>query len=79
MSLQVPATAKVLQLLGALLATEAEPAAGGMQCGAGGEGLWGSEDGGDADSDTSGSYDEEELEGAAMEHLGNAAVLKAAG
>jgi hypothetical protein len=77
MSFQVPATAKVLQVLGALLSTEAQPAAGGMLFGV--EGLWGSEDGGDADSDTSGSYEEEELEGAAMEHLENAAVLKAAG
>lgn len=68
--LQIPAPAKVVQVLGALLSSEAESAAGGLHIG--GEGMWGTDDG-----DSSGS--EDELEGSALEHVENEAILKAAG
>ena len=69
---QVPAPAKMLQVLGALLAADAESTSGGLPVGAGG--LWGTDDG-----DSEGSYSEDGEEGAALEHVENAAVLKAAG
>lgn len=68
-SMQIPAPAKVVQVLGALLSSEAESAA---SLPFGGGGMWGTDDG-----YSSGS--EEELEGSALEHVENEAVLKAAG
>lgn len=72
---QIPAAAKVLQVLGALLSSEAELSAGlGLHFG-GHEGVWGAA-GSDDDGDSSGGSDGEE---ALLEHVENEAVLKAAG
>jgi hypothetical protein len=61
----------VLQVLGALLSSEAESAAGGLHFGA--EGMWG----GDSDEgDSSAGSDGEE---SALEHVESEAVLRAAG
>lgn len=66
-SVQIPAPAKMVQVLGALASSEAESAASGLPFGAG---MWCT--GGDEDSE--GSEFEEGLE-----HAESAAVLKAAG
>jgi hypothetical protein len=67
--MQISAPAKVVQVLGALLSSEAESAASlPFAC----EGIWDTDDG-----YSSGS--EEELEGSALDHVANEAVLKAAG